>query len=33
VEVPDDLRLVVPDHIADVSATAVREGRTDWAAE
>jgi nicotinic acid mononucleotide adenylyltransferase len=32
-DVPDDLRLHVPDHISDVSATAVRAGRRDWAAE
>jgi hypothetical protein len=31
--VPDELRLDVPDHIAEVSATAVRDGRSDWAAE
>lgn len=29
---PDRLRLPVPDHLAEVSATAVREGRHEWAA-
>lgn len=32
VEVPADLVLPVPAHIADVSASAVRSGRHDWAA-
>ena len=31
--VPDALRLVVPDHISEVSATAVRRGRHEWAVE
>jgi hypothetical protein len=31
--VPEELRLDVPEHIAAISATAVRDGRTDWAAE
>jgi nicotinic acid mononucleotide adenylyltransferase len=31
--VPDELRLDVPEHLAEVSATAVRAGRRDWAAE
>lgn len=30
--VPEELALDVPEHIADVSATAVRQGRDDWAA-
>ncbi len=30
--VPEELRLDVPEHIAEISATAVRDGRTDWAA-
>lgn len=30
---PDELHLHVPDHIAEVSATAVRDGRRDWAVE
>lgn len=30
--VPDEHRLEVPDHLAEVSATAVREGRLDWMA-
>jgi hypothetical protein len=30
--VPDRLRLPVPDHLAEVSATAVRDGRDEWAA-
>ena len=29
---PSEFRLDVPDHIAEVSATAVRDGRHDWAA-
>ena len=29
---PSEFRLSVPDHIAEVSATAVRDGRHDWAA-
>jgi nicotinic acid mononucleotide adenylyltransferase len=33
VDVPADLRLDVPEHIAEISATAVRDGRRDWAAE
>jgi hypothetical protein len=33
VAVPDHLVLEVPDHVADVSATAVRNGRHEWAAE
>lgn len=32
-DVPPELRLEVPDHIGEVSATAVREGRGEWAAE
>lgn len=32
IHVPADLMLAVPAHIAAVSATAVRAGRTDWAA-
>lgn len=32
-EVPEDLRLDVPSHLAQVSATAVRGGRRDWAVE
>ena len=31
-DVPDALRLPVPDHLADVSASAVRAGRAEWAA-
>jgi hypothetical protein len=31
-DVPADLRLPVPDHVAEVSASAVRAGRTEWAA-
>jgi hypothetical protein len=31
IEVPAELVLPVPAHIAAVSATAVRAGRTDWA--
>ena len=31
--VPDELRLDVPAHIGEISATAVRSGRTEWAAE
>ena len=31
--VPDELRLDVPTDIGEISATAVRAGRTDWAAE
>lgn len=31
--VPDEVSLPVPDHIADISATAVRRGRSEWAAE
>jgi Cytidylyltransferase-like len=30
--VPDELRLDVPDHLTEVSATAVRRGRKDWMA-
>lgn len=33
VEVPAALLLDVPDHLAEVSATAVRDGRLDWAAD
>ena len=32
VDVPAELRLRVPEHLAEVSATAVRSGRADWAA-
>ena len=29
---PEEHRLDVPEHLAEVSATAVREGRSDWMA-
>ncbi len=32
-DVPEELRLEVPGHLAEVSATEVRRGRSDWAAE
>jgi hypothetical protein len=31
-ETPDEHRLDVPEHLAEISATAVREGRLDWMA-
>jgi nicotinic acid mononucleotide adenylyltransferase len=31
--VPDGLALSVPTHLAEISSTAVRNGRTDWAAD
>jgi hypothetical protein len=31
--VPPELLLTVPDHISEISASAVRDGRTDWAVE
>ncbi|HEY5888020.1 MAG TPA: hypothetical protein VIT24_09865 [Acidimicrobiales bacterium] len=31
-ETPDEHRLEVPEHLAEISATAVREGRLDWMA-
>ena len=32
IEVPPGIRLEIPDHLAEVSSTAVRNGRRDWSA-